>query len=438
MRSVVAAHMANPPESSSANIEESRAKTDEQLSLEREAADRALLDKVIETELTADQKLEREREHINTALGEAAKEASEKAAAATANAEALERTAEHETARVAEASERGRSPGQQRTVEHAIGTAIETTRKAAQQAVVAERSTASAVAKVSELAQRAVDTERHRMDKLTAQERAQRKREFMNIIAAERQETNEALDEERTESDVKVLNRDDTLAMIAHDLRNYLNVIGMKAEMLSTAVSSDPARSQRLAEEIGTACTIMHRWANDLVDIASMESGALMIELRTHDAAEIITAAYRAFLPFGERKGVELTVSVPRHRLEVCCDRDRIDQVLNNLLDNAFKFVTSPASITLAIEGVGDAVRFSVADTGPGISESDAAKIFDRYWRAKKGMAGGTGLGLFIARRIVESHGGKIWVESQLGRGSTFAFTIPAATKDAHGDSVAC
>lgn len=106
------------------------------------------------------------------------------------------------------------------------------------------------------------------------------------------------------------------------------------------------------------------------------------------------------------------------------CDKDRIVQVLNNLLDNALKFMPGPGTVTVGLESKDNLVRFSVTDTGPGMSNADRERILDRHWYAEKRKPG-AGLGLYICKRIVEAHGGSIGVDSKRGEGSTFFFSLP-------------
>jgi signal transduction histidine kinase len=250
--------------------------------------------------------------------------------------------------------------------------------------------------------------------------------ELEQVLAAERRDTDAALHEERACSDARLRGRDDMLAMIAHDLRNYLHAIGLKAKLLTTT-SADLARCRKVAGELQNSCEIMQRWANDLVDVSSMETGGISLEQSSLDPADVVRASCRAFLSAAREKGVQLSSKVPKTRPHICGDRDRLVQVVNNLLDNAIKFISGPGTITVAIRSLGRFVRFSVSDTGPGILEEDHPKIFQRYWRSKRGTGEGTGLGLFICRRIVEAHGGQISVESQPGRGTTVLFTVPVA-----------
>jgi signal transduction histidine kinase len=113
----------------------------------------------------------------------------------------------------------------------------------------------------------------------------------------------------------------------------------------------------------------------------------------------------------------------------VSADRDRVLQVLSNLLGNALKFTAGGGTVTVSVHLEEGAIRFAIGDTGPGIASENLDRIFDRFWKDESAGRRGTGLGLFIVRGIVEAHGGGVWVESELGRGSTFFFTLPAATE---------
>jgi two-component system CheB/CheR fusion protein len=126
-------------------------------------------------------------------------------------------------------------------------------------------------------------------------------------------------------------------------------------------------------------------------------------------------------------KGIQLDVEIPAKVPHILCDKDRIIQVLWNLIGNAIKFTQEAGSVSLRVLPESDFVRFTVSDTGPGIDPKDLPKMFDRFWQAKQTASLGSGLGLSIAKGIVDIHGGKIWVESKLGCGSQFHFTVPVA-----------
>jgi signal transduction histidine kinase len=171
-----------------------------------------------------------------------------------------------------------------------------------------------------------------------------------------------------------------------------------------------------------------NRLIRDLLDAARIEDGKLPIEPRRADPASLIRETVELLLPQAADKPLRLEVDAPDDLPAVCADRDRTLQVLTNLVGNAVKF--TPAGGRVVARAAADAsseVRFTITDTGPGLSADELSHLFDRYWQAKKTAKLGTGLGLVIAKGIVEAHGGRIWAESEPGRGSTFHFTLPAA-----------
>jgi signal transduction histidine kinase len=223
--------------------------------------------------------------------------------------------------------------------------------------------------------------------------------------------------------------REEVLAVVSHDLRSPLSTIQAGAAQILAETQGDAQRAgtARTAERIGRASKRMLHLIRDLLDFSSIEAGKLRIELAEHEVADLVTEALEMLQPIAAEKGVRLEKDGELSRLKVRCDRERILQVFSNLIGNAIKFTGEGGSITLRGRGERDRVVFSVNDTGPGISEDDRAHIFDRYWQAKKGRES-LGLGLAIAKAIIESHGGTIWVESTVGVGTAFFFTLPASS----------
>ncbi len=131
--------------------------------------------------------------------------------------------------------------------------------------------------------------------------------------------------------------------------------------------------------------------------------------------------------PLADQKHIRLTHRVNAPNVLVRADRERIFQVLSNILGNAIKFTPEQGAIDLAVDAEGDRIRFAVRDTGPGIPREQLSQVFNRYWQARKQESKGAGLGLYIVKGIIEAHGGRVWVDSQEGRGSTFYFTLPVA-----------
>jgi signal transduction histidine kinase len=167
----------------------------------------------------------------------------------------------------------------------------------------------------------------------------------------------------------------------------------------------------------------MNRLIGDLVDVSSLESGRLSIDRSPGDATALITEAVGVFRSSASEKGISLE-SDRAGPVLATFDPDRIMQVLANLIGNAIKFTTSGGDIRVGGEPAGRDVRFWVRDTGPGIPQAQLEAVFERFWQVGANDRRGLGLGLYIAKGIVEAHGGRIWVESKLGAGSTFAFTL--------------
>jgi signal transduction histidine kinase len=217
--------------------------------------------------------------------------------------------------------------------------------------------------------------------------------------------------------------RDDVLAIVSHDLRNPLSTILTSTERLIMR-SSDEARQS--LERCQRAAQRMTRMISDLVDAASLDTGTLSLDRREHDVVRVIHDALDLLQPLAEARSITLE-AVAALELSALCDRERVVQVLSNLIGNAIKFAPLGSLVRIAAQPWGDMVRISVADAGPGIAPELLPRIFDRYWHTRSSdNRHGAGLGLYIAKGIVEGHGGRIWVDSMLRHGSTFHFTLPA------------
>ncbi len=221
--------------------------------------------------------------------------------------------------------------------------------------------------------------------------------------------------------------RDQVLGIVAHDLRNPLNTILMQASALQRQGAEPERRSQRPREIIRRAATRMNRLIQDLLDVARMEAGQLTIAPARLAADELIVEAVELQRPLAASSSLELRLELQGDLAEVWGDRDRLLQVFENLIGNAIKFTDADGRITVGAVASDREVVFSVADTGCGIAPESVPRIFDRFWQAAGGGRLGAGLGLPITKGIVEAHGGRIWVESTPGRGSTFFFSIPKA-----------
>jgi chemotaxis family two-component system sensor kinase Cph1 len=222
--------------------------------------------------------------------------------------------------------------------------------------------------------------------------------------------------------------RDDLVAVVSHDLRNPLGVIQMQAAILLQAASGEneefSRRVQTSAEHIQRSVARMNTLIGDLLDLARLEAGRFTLQCRAHEMSELIGESLVILRPLAEQKRIDLTSDL--RCAAVNADRDRIFQVLSNLVGNAIKFTPAGGRIDLRCEEMNGEVQVTVADTGPGIAPEQLSNVFDRYWQARPDDLQGSGLGLFIAKGIVEAHGGRIWAQARPGSGATFVFTLPS------------
>jgi signal transduction histidine kinase len=219
--------------------------------------------------------------------------------------------------------------------------------------------------------------------------------------------------------------REDVLAIVSHDLRSPLATVRAAIHGLANSPDGD-SRSKRL-EMIDRATQRMDRLIGDLLQAAAIRTGRLSVSPRPERLVGLINEALEGHSAVAQRRAIPIVRAFDDESLHVSCDRDRVVQVLSNLLGNALKFCREGATITVAVEPLAHEVRVSVRDTGPGIRQDDIAHLFDPYWSARRDVAKGTGLGLYISKGLIEAHGGRMGVESQLGRGTTFWFTLPRA-----------
>jgi PAS domain S-box-containing protein len=223
--------------------------------------------------------------------------------------------------------------------------------------------------------------------------------------------------------------RDQVLGVVAHDLRNPLSAILLQAGSLKRRGPEPDRRSQKPGEAIESAVTRMNRLIQDLLDVALMEAGQLTIQPARLSTRELIVEAADLQRPLASSSSLELRVDVDDVP-EIWGDRDRLLQVLENLIGNAIKFTEAGGWIGVGATSRDHEVVFWVSDTGSGIASEDLPRVFDRFWQATRAGRQGAGLGLPITKGIVEAHGGRIWVESTPGRGTTFSFTIPKAAPE--------
>jgi PAS domain S-box-containing protein len=216
--------------------------------------------------------------------------------------------------------------------------------------------------------------------------------------------------------------RDEVLGIVAHDLRSPLNVIGVQVAVLRELADEH----KPVIEQITNTVARMSRMLDDLLDVTRLDAGQLSLDRTCVPSPQIVADAVETQRPLVDAAALELRVDVAPQAPGILADRDRLLQVFANLIGNALQFTPSPGCITVGAKPHGTDVLFWVTDTGPGIAREDQPRLFDRFWQAGSARRRGAGLGLSIVRRLVEVHRGRVWVESEPGRGSTFYFTIPA------------
>jgi signal transduction histidine kinase len=265
-----------------------------------------------------------------------------------------------------------------------------------------------------------------RADEIAEQEREERARWVATLLEA-RDETDKSLLLERAEADQIVSRRDDFLGMVSHDLRNELSTMAMSVAQIIRNVPDDVAGRKifRAATTIQRVNVRMSRLIGDLLDIVAIDVGKFTVIPERHDVGQTIAEVVDSFQVVASAKDIALQ-SDTSGEISAEFDHERTVQVLGNLLTNALKFTSPGGRVAVRAKHEAGEVRVSVADTGPGIAPERLETIFERFSRGGRTDRKGLGLGLYIAKRIVEAHGGRIWVESSVGRGSTFHFSLPA------------
>jgi PAS domain S-box-containing protein len=228
-----------------------------------------------------------------------------------------------------------------------------------------------------------------------------------------------------TELKAAVQAREELVAVVSHDLKSPLNSIQLRAEVAIQDSSQERLTNQLRA--IRRAASNMERIVRELLDAVSVESGGLELELAPTSVDGLVASVVDVESPVTATRSLKLETDVGRMP-EVLCDRERLTRVLINLIDNAIKF-TKEGTITIHAEARAGEVLLSVTDTGRGISPEVLPHIFDRYFTTTPGGRG-TGIGLYVAKEIIEAHGGRIWATSEPGHGSTFSFTLPRTPDD--------
>jgi signal transduction histidine kinase len=215
-------------------------------------------------------------------------------------------------------------------------------------------------------------------------------------------------------------------------LENPLNTSGLVANVLRETEQMQKAQIVEFVAKIQRAFNQMLRLISDLLDFSKIQSGTFSVEPYAGTLESMIRPVIEGMKTLAEARQQTIECHIESDLPEVAADGHRVGQVVSNLLSNAIKFTRQGGTIVVSARQRDNTIVVSVSDEGPGIRQEDISRVFDRFWQARETRRMGSGLGLSIAKGIVEAHSGKIWVESASGKGSSFFFTLPLATPDAN------
>jgi len=234
-----------------------------------------------------------------------------------------------------------------------------------------------------------------------------------------------------------IKSREEVLAVVSHDLKNPVMVIGLVAKMLRQSGELETAQVAEFSNRIERAADKMLQLISEISDTSKMENGTFSVVPQAETLKHLILPAIDGMKPLAEAKQQTIECHIESNLPEVAADGPRVAQVLSNLVSNAIKFSHQGGKIVVSAREQDSSIVVCVSDDGPGIPRENLSKVFDRYWQSEETKRAGVGLGLAIAKGIVEAHGGKIWVDSELGKGSSFFFSLPLATPDTKRSKVA-
>jgi PAS domain S-box-containing protein len=231
--------------------------------------------------------------------------------------------------------------------------------------------------------------------------------------------------------------RDDLLAMVSHDLRSPLNVVSICAQIITQRIGESDPQLGRDVDRISRAVGLMAELISNLLDAASIEGGSFRVHPAETNVSALVAESVDASAPLASQRDILIETEWDDPLATIECDANRIRQVLGNLLGNAIKFSPDGTRVKVTARREGASYVFAIQDQGPGIPRENTSLVFDRYWKGKQSGRAGTGLGLYIARGIVTAHGGELSVESVVGEGSTFSFSIPVAQEPRSRNTIA-
>ena len=222
--------------------------------------------------------------------------------------------------------------------------------------------------------------------------------------------------------------RRDFISNVSHELRTPLAALKALTETLQSGALEDPPAAHRFLEQMETEVDSLSLMVSELLELSRIESGRVPLNLASNLPIDIVNPAFERLCLQAERAGLTLTVECPNDLPHILADATRVQQVIVNLLHNAIKFTPSGGQVIVRVVQQDRMICFTVTDNGIGIAPENLSRIFERFYKADPSRTtSGTGLGLAIARHLVEAHGGRIWAESDVGKGSVFHFTIPLA-----------
>jgi signal transduction histidine kinase len=219
--------------------------------------------------------------------------------------------------------------------------------------------------------------------------------------------------------------REEIVGVVSHDLRNPVAAVKMLSRAVLAEMANDGTGQTENMLLIAKAAEQMDGLIRDLLVVSRLDAGKLMIHQEPTDPSSLLTGSLETLLPLVEEKAIKLDLQLEVGLPKVLADRERIQQTVSNLVGNAIKFTPSGGRIIVRTKATGEEVIVSVIDNGTGISADQLPNVFDRYWQSSRTDREGAGLGLAIAKGIVEGHGGRIWIESVPGQGTTASFTLP-------------
>jgi PAS domain S-box-containing protein len=235
------------------------------------------------------------------------------------------------------------------------------------------------------------------------------------------------------ESQKAIKTREDVVSFVSHDLKNPLSAISLSSKMLEKLLSLGETgeKSKRVLQRIQTSTQGMNNLINSILDLSKIGAWGLTVHSNPENIRSLIDEALESAKLGAFQKSVCLSKELDPTLGELSCDRHQISRVLANLISNAIKFSPKGGNVAVSVQTLREELIFSVSDEGPGIPPEQQGRVFERFWQAKETAHQGTGLGLVIVKEIVEAHQGKIWIESQLGKGTTFYFSLPQSKRKA-------